>query len=103
MSQICPGPGPCKREDRFVLVSASVVFSVGIGLSSSKNAAADYRNSVLTIDEPFPAVVWPKLLKGRGLWKEDELKERVGRAVGPGVGMKNINYFIKFRYCPYYP
>ncbi|GFX09664.1 hypothetical protein TNCV_2186601 [Trichonephila clavipes] len=37
-----------------------VLFSVGIGLSSSKNDATDYEKTVVTIDGPCAAVTSPK-------------------------------------------
>ncbi|GFT95828.1 hypothetical protein TNCV_311801 [Trichonephila clavipes] len=39
-----------------------VVFSVGIGLNSSKSDAADREDSVVTIDEPYAAITRHKLL-----------------------------------------
>ncbi|GFV69619.1 hypothetical protein TNCV_4507341 [Trichonephila clavipes] len=38
-----------------------IVFSVVIELCSSKYDAADSANSVVTMDQPCAAVIWPKL------------------------------------------
>ncbi|GFW13875.1 uncharacterized protein TNCV_2097561 [Trichonephila clavipes] len=55
-SNICHLSGTFLRLPRF----PQVVFNVGIGISSPKNAAADCDNSVVAIDEPCAAETWLK-------------------------------------------
>ncbi|GFW17236.1 hypothetical protein TNCV_1957071 [Trichonephila clavipes] len=55
--------GTFLRLPRFL----QLVFSVGIGLSNSRNGAADFENSVGTIDELCASVIWLKL-KGREIF-----------------------------------